>query len=211
MLKIYNLKILYQKLKLNDFTKRSFSISHNLNNLNQFFDHEDHIDNSKISVGRPWKIEELRIKSNTDLHKLWYVILKERNMLMTMQHEYKRLNEALPASHRLENVEESLENILDVVCERDKAVNKLEHGYTSNTEPYTEKNILGIESKVTPKEHYEPYHLHVPEFEDLSGPWQDKYLKLLREKEMSLKNGTRKRLLKEQMKDDKFFQNLKKL
>ncbi len=24
-----------------------------------------------IFVGRPWKLDELRLKSNTDLHKLW--------------------------------------------------------------------------------------------------------------------------------------------
>jgi len=27
-------------------------------------------------LGRPWKLDELRLKSNTDLHKLWYVKVK---------------------------------------------------------------------------------------------------------------------------------------
>lgn len=59
---------------------------------------------SKVNSGRPWRKEELRLKSNVDLHKLWYILLKERNMLMTMEEEYNRRLERLPNPERFEKV-----------------------------------------------------------------------------------------------------------
>lgn len=37
----------------------------------EFFDDEKNWGANDVKSGRSWRKEELRIKSNTDLHKLW--------------------------------------------------------------------------------------------------------------------------------------------
>jgi large subunit ribosomal protein L47 len=34
-------------------------------------------------MGRSWKAEELMLKSDEDLHKLWHLLLIEKNLLMS--------------------------------------------------------------------------------------------------------------------------------
>jgi large subunit ribosomal protein L47 len=37
----------------------------------EFFDVKKNWGETNIRTGRSWKLDELRLKSNTDLHKLW--------------------------------------------------------------------------------------------------------------------------------------------
>ncbi|KAJ9100901.1 hypothetical protein QFC20_005317 [Naganishia adeliensis] len=48
-------------------------------------------DEANLSSGRSWTAKELRQKSFTDLHTLWYILLRERNVLATQREERRRL------------------------------------------------------------------------------------------------------------------------
>ena len=67
---------------------RPISMSLPLSDLSEFFPNENNEEQAK--TGRSWRAAELRGKSNEDLHKLWYVLLKKRNMLLTLKHEARR-------------------------------------------------------------------------------------------------------------------------
>ncbi|KAJ7175862.1 mitochondrial 39-S ribosomal protein L47 (MRP-L47)-domain-containing protein, partial [Mycena filopes] len=44
-----------------------------------------------IITGRSWEASELRLKSFKDLHTLWYVLLREANLLATQREEMRQL------------------------------------------------------------------------------------------------------------------------
>ncbi|KAK8657042.1 hypothetical protein V6N13_035305 [Hibiscus sabdariffa] len=62
-----------------------------------------------------WKAFELRIKSWDDLHKLWYVLLKEKNMLMTQRQILHAQNLRFPNPERIPKIERRLakSNVVD--------------------------------------------------------------------------------------------------
>ena len=74
------------------------------NGLDEFFEEEKFLGEQKVRVGRSWKKDELRLKSNEDLHKLWFVLLKERNMLLTMETAYEDEYVPMPNPERVDKV-----------------------------------------------------------------------------------------------------------
>eukprot|EP00759_Apiculatamorpha_spiralis_P006983 PhF_6_TR1415/c0_g1_i1/m.2472/K17428/MRPL47, NCM1; large subunit ribosomal protein L47 len=76
--------------------------------------------------GGAWTVEILRNKSMQDLQQIWYVLIKERNKLLTMERHYLKHVEslgALPAPSRIDLVKDSIENVKKVLRERDDAAN----------------------------------------------------------------------------------------
>ena len=68
----------------------------------------EHWGKERVRVGRSWTQPELRLKSNEDLHKLWYILLKERNMLLTMEEAYKVEALEMPNPERLDKVSSAI-------------------------------------------------------------------------------------------------------
>ena len=74
--------------------------------------------------GRGWSSAELRRKSFDDLHRLWIVLYKERNALLTSLARIKRKNEKptqLLINENIHKVKKSMAGIKSVLAERRKA------------------------------------------------------------------------------------------
>jgi len=69
-------------------------------------------------VGKSWPVHLLRKKSFEDLHKLWFVLLKERNMLYTYAFDCQRLHKQMHNQERLKKVAQSMARIKIVIHER---------------------------------------------------------------------------------------------
>ncbi|KAI5077182.1 hypothetical protein GOP47_0007006 [Adiantum capillus-veneris] len=68
--------------------------------------------------GRAWRAKELRLKSWEDLHKLWYVLVKEKNMLLTQKQILTSHNMNFPNPERMPKVRVSMCRLKQVLTER---------------------------------------------------------------------------------------------
>ncbi|CAM9191018.1 unnamed protein product, partial [Heterosigma akashiwo] len=69
-------------------------------------------------TGRQWTCKDLRKKSFEDLHKLWFVLYKERNMLLTERNAFRRSGRDWEYPDRKRKVMKSMGAIKQVVHER---------------------------------------------------------------------------------------------
>ncbi|KAE9453789.1 hypothetical protein C3L33_14333, partial [Rhododendron williamsianum] len=99
--------------------KFSFSSIFCLSNLTYCFHlHMGQFCTSLSLSGRSWKASELRLKSWDDLNKLWYVLLKEKNMLMSQRQMLNAQNLRFPNPERIPKVRKSMCRIKHVLTER---------------------------------------------------------------------------------------------
>jgi large subunit ribosomal protein L47 len=155
----------------------------------EFFDEKKNWGEREVKVGRSWKLDELRLKSNEDLHKLWYVLLKEKNMLLTMQHDAKEECRDFANPERIDKVEESMGNLEEVVRERNKAYFLLETGTTGERTGEEFENWLGLpeyrqhEEYPVPKEENKEWFQAQEEVPKSSDAEKRLYYSMLRSKQ----------------------------
>lgn len=151
--------------------KRAIATTAKRGQLEEFFDEKKNYGEPVVKSGRPWRMDELRMKSNSDLHKLWFVLYKERNMLYTMQEACRAESEAFPSPERIDKVEESMSNLENVVRERNKAYWTLEVSACATGERPSvfRRDVLGRPRWHKASQHIVPYRSNW-KFRNSQGP-----------------------------------------
>ncbi|KAM4888547.1 large ribosomal subunit protein uL29m [Thomomys bottae] len=163
--------------------------------LEEFFDDPKNWGEPKVKSGAAWTCQQLRNKSNEDLHKLWYVLLKERNMLLTLEQEAKRQRLPMPSPERLEKVVESMDALDKVVQEREDALRLLQTGQEKPRPGAWRRDIFGRIIWHKFKQWPIPWHINkrYNRKRFFAMPYVNRFIRLRLEKEARIK--TRKRSL----------------
>ena len=99
-------------------------------------------------------MDELRLKSQTDLHKLWYIILKEKNGLLSDWHISKQTKRDFPRNARIAYVkcQKSMSRIISITNERKvlslQFQRLLEEAYIHNTQLNIQEQLEKVENMV---------------------------------------------------------------
>lgn len=97
-----------------------FHTSSYINGINDFKDIKLADNEKSIRAGRAWHASDLRRKSFDDLHKLWYVLYKERNVMLTLREKYRAVDRSFNQLdlNRYLKVKKSMAAIKLVLAER---------------------------------------------------------------------------------------------
>ncbi|XP_017335326.1 39S ribosomal protein L47, mitochondrial [Ictalurus punctatus] len=128
--------------------------------LEEFFDLPENWGETTVKSGSPWTVKQLRAKSNEDLHKLWYVLLKEKNMLHTIEQEAKRQCVQMPSPERIKKVERSMRRLDVVVREREDSLRLLQTGQEKGRPGEWRRNIFGKTFWYRFREHPIPWYMN---------------------------------------------------
>ncbi|XP_057697633.1 39S ribosomal protein L47, mitochondrial [Corythoichthys intestinalis] len=128
--------------------------------LDEFFDFPENWGESTVKSGAPWTGKQLRTKSNEDLHKLWYVLLKERNMLLTLEQEAKRQRVQMPSPERLRKVQRSMTRLDTIVAERENSLRLLQTGQEKGRPGAWRRNVFGYAYWYRFKEYAIPWYMN---------------------------------------------------
>jgi large subunit ribosomal protein L47 len=109
-----------------------------------------------VPTGRSWKIDELRLKSNEDLNKLWYVLLREKNRILGDSRIAERFTGRELDKTNLEKVHKSMNRLSHVIKEREtlclKYRRRLEDNYCRNLRDKLQEGYAAFteEQKINP-------------------------------------------------------------
>jgi large subunit ribosomal protein L47 len=78
----------------------------------------DQLGDKQRIFGRAWSSDELRCKSFEDLHRLWFVLLREVNLLATQRAEARRHQQRWVSLGRLQKCRLSMARLKGVLTER---------------------------------------------------------------------------------------------
>ncbi|CAB1324695.1 unnamed protein product [Coregonus sp. 'balchen'] len=117
--------------------------------LEEFFDIPENWGEATVKSGAPWTAKQLR-----------YVLLKEKNMLLTIEQESKRQRIQMPSPERLKKIERSMKRLDTVVKEREDALRLLQTGQERARPGAWRKDIFGRVYWYRFREHALPWYMN---------------------------------------------------
>ena len=96
-----------------------YKVPAQLSNLSTFFASPESRDQP---AGNPWSARHLRLKSFSDLHSLWFILLREYNLLWTEQGMALRNGEVFREPERKKKVRKSMGAVKQVLGERKRGL-----------------------------------------------------------------------------------------
>ncbi|GAB5361650.1 hypothetical protein AAMO2058_000730700 [Amorphochlora amoebiformis] len=108
--------------------------------------------------GESWSEEVLRKKSVEDLHKLWFVLVKERNMLYTRKYDCFKRKVEMEGQNRIKKVQKSMRNIKKVLGEREReAIDRVIDDLMQEHNLKSRKQAMEMLPEKPPKKYPHPY------------------------------------------------------